>query len=226
MRWVFISFFMEYYLNPKWPAPINVHAFTTTRLHSSLEKLKLPSEPVYLQQVHGSAVVCLDNTSEHLPADAAFTTKPNVVCVVRTADCLPILLCNEAGTKVAAIHAGWRGLAAGVIENTLQAIQAPGEKLLVWLGPAIGPEAFEVGDEVKAQFVQHDPAAASAFKQQKHGKWQANIYELAKQRLNLYNVTSVFGGEFDTYNDDRFFSYRREGVKAGRMASLIWFQKE
>jgi YfiH family protein len=141
-----------------------------------------------------------------------------------TADCLPILLCDTVGTCVAVVHAGWRGLAAGVIERTVAAMPVPPHKLLAWLGPAIGVDAFEVGDEVRAQFVQHDEMAAMAFHANVNGRWQCNLTLLARQRLVGLGVSGVFGGGFCTYTDaSRFFSYRRDGA-TGRMAAMIWLE--
>jgi YfiH family protein len=185
----------------------------------------LPSEPVWVNQVHGIEVIdaaqstCLQN------ADASFTTQSNVVCVTMTADCLPVLLCDKAGTVVAAVHAGWRGLCDGAIESAVNKLPVEKSEILAWLGPAIGPDAFEVGEEVRQQFIKHDQQAEQAFKPQ-GDKWFCNIYMIAKQRLNQIGVTQVYGAsineDFCTYSDEmRFFSFRRDNV-TGRMASLIW----
>jgi YfiH family protein len=147
-----------------------------------------------------------------------------VICAVLTADCLPLLLCDEAGTRVAAVHAGWRGLLEGVIEQAVSAMAAQG-KQLAWLGPAIGPGAFEVGEEVRQAFVAEDSAAAHAFAPSPNGRWLANIYVLARLRLQRVGVEAVYGGEYCTYSDpERFYSYRRDG-QTGRMASLIWIRE-
>ena len=238
------------FIFPDWPAPANVRAAVTTRtggvghapydsfnlgthvgddLAAVLENrahlrtaLALPAEPVWLKQVHGVAVVDASQGSVEAEADGAFAAQPGAVCVVLTADCLPVLLCNREGTKVAALHAGWRGLAGGVIEAGVKALGVPGNDLLAWLGPAIGPANFEVGAEVRAAFVQHDTQAAQAFRVAREGKYLADIYLLARQRLQRLGVEEVYGGEFCTVTDNaRFFSYRRDGV-TGRMASLIW----
>jgi len=158
-------------------------------------------------------------------ADASFTDKTNVVCVTMTADCLPVLLCDKAGTVVAAAHAGWRGLCDGVIEAAVSKMGVPASEVLVWLGPAIGPDAFEVGSDVRDQFIAKDHDAALAFKPLGE-KWLCNMYMIAKQRLNKLGVTQVYGAsvneDFCTYSDEaRFFSFRRDNV-TGRMASLIW----
>ena len=188
----------------------------------------LPSEPVWLQQVHG--IKCIDAqlaatatpTGVATEADAGFTRAPGVVCAVLTADCLPVLLCDEDGSAVAAAHAGWRGLASGVIESTVGAMGLPGERLMAWLGPAIGPDNFEVGGEVRAAFIAHDRRAAEAFVAKPDGKWLCNIYLLARQRLAGLNVRRIASADFCTVNDtEHFYSYRRDGV-TGRMASLIW----
>ena len=151
---------------------------------------------------------------------------PGRVCAVLTADCLPLLLCDRAGTRVAAVHAGWRGLAAGVIEAAVERLGRPGPELLAWLGPAIGPDAFEVGPEVRAAFVRSDPAAADAFVPARPGHWLADIYLLARLRLAALGVGLVSGGDYCTVSDpERFYSFRRDGV-TGRMASLIWLENE
>ena len=184
--------------------------------------LVLPAEPLWLKQVHGVAVVDAARAGIEPEADGAFAAQPGTVCAVLTADCLPVLLCNRAGTKVAALHAGWRGLAGGVIEAGVQALGVPGNELLAWLGPAIGPEAFEVGPEVRTAFIQQDAQAAQAFRTARDGKYLADIYLLARQRLQRLGVAAVYGGGFCTVTDGaRFFSYRRDGA-TGRMASLIW----
>jgi hypothetical protein len=196
-------------------------AFNRARLR---EALKLPTEPVWLRQVHGVKVVDIANTGNAPEADGGYATKPGAICAVLTADCLPVLLCDRRGTKVAALHAGWRGLACGVIEAGVQAVDVPGSELLVWLGPAIGPETFEVGEEVRAAFVKHDPAADAAFRPQADGKFLADIYQLARQRLTALGVTGVYGGGLCTVRDRaRFYSYRRDGA-TGRMATLIWLE--
>ncbi len=243
-----------HFIQPNWPVPPNVKALQTTRTggvsqgaytslnlgahvnddpiavakNRQLLSAYLPSEPVWVNQVHGVEVIdaaassCLEN------ADASFTTKPNVVCVTMTADCLPVLLCDKKGTVVAAVHAGWRGLCDGVIEAAVAKMQVPANEILVWLGPAIGPNAFEVGDDVRKQFMAKESKAALAFIP--HGdKWLCNMYQIAQQRLNAVGVTEIYGAsvneDFCTYTDEvRFFSFRRDNV-TGRMASMIWLQK-
>lgn len=239
------------FIIPNWPVPANVVALQTTRLggvsgapyaslnlgahvnddpiavakNRQLLSPYLPNEPVWVNQVHGIEVIdaaqsaCLQN------ADASFTTKPNVVCVTMTADCLPVLLCDKAGTVVAAVHAGWRGLCDGVIEAAVNKLPVEHSEILAWLGPAIGPNAFEVGSEVMAQFIAKDAQAASAF-QTNGNKWLGDIYQIASQRLSYLGVTQIYGGsvneDFCTYTDaTRFYSFRRDDV-TGRMASLIW----
>jgi YfiH family protein len=238
----------EHFLFPEWPAPANVHAATTLRTggisggpYTSLnpalhvgdepdavrrnrrlirERLRLPSEPVWLEQVHGDKVVRAESVIGLPQADASFTGVPGVVCAVMTADCLPLLLCSSDGGYIAAVHAGWRGLAAGIIGNTVAALGRA--DLLVWLGPAIGPDRFEVGGDVRAAFVQKSADFAEAFKPQADGKWLADIYQLARIELSTLGVTAIYGGGFCTVTEqDRFYSYRRDTV-AGRMATLIW----
>jgi len=198
--------------------------------------LGLPSSPRWLEQVHGNTVVEItDHTGiaradhalhTHAPCrgDAAIAKKQGIVCAVLTADCLPVLFCDRAGTCVAAAHAGWRGLAGGVLEATVAALDAAPENLLAWLGPAIGPEAFQVGAEVREAFVRTRPEAALAFVPSPPGHWRADLYLLVRQRLGRLGIREVFGGDFCTWRDTKqFFSYRRDGV-TGRMASLIWIE--
>jgi len=240
-------------LDPEWPAPPRVKAVCTTRRggvslgpyaelnlgdhvgddpsavarNRSLlcESLGLPEEPRWLSQVHGRAVASAVEVRRGCEADAAVATEAGYVCAVLTADCLPLLFCDRAGTRVAAVHAGWRGLVEGVVEAAVADLGLPGSELLCWLGPAIGPDAFEVGSEVRERFLKSGgQAAASAFRGRGDGKWLADIYELARQRLATLGVEAVSGGGLCTYSDPRsFFSYRRDGV-TGRMASLIWLE--
>ena len=189
------------------------------------QQLHGAGEPVWLEQVHGTRVVdaagCL--AAEALPrADASFSRASGVCCAVMTADCLPVLFCDENGSVVAAAHAGWRGLLAGVLEQTMAAMAVPSASLFAYLGPAIGPQAFIVGDEVRSAFVADDAVAASSFAAQPDGKWLADLYALARLRLNAAGVDRIYGGTLCTVSDsERFFSYRRDG-RTGRMASLIW----
>lgn len=235
-------------LLPDWPAPAGVRALQTLRTGGcspapwrSLNlgdhvgddpgrvaanraglRAQLPAEPLWLNQVHGTSVVDAASATQCVAADAAFSRRPGLVCAVMTADCLPVLFCDRAGTVVAAAHAGWRGLLDGVLENTVAAMQVPPSELLTWLGPAIGPERFEVGDEVRTAFVGRDAGAATCFAAQANGKWLADIYGLARLRLAKLGVTQISGGNACTVSDaERYFSYRRDGV-TGRMATLIW----
>lgn len=224
------------YIIPDWPAPQHVRAFTTTRSgwHGPAltgesatlsELLDLPGEPAWLKQVHSNIVVPALPGSTRPEADASYTNKPNTVCLILTADCLPILICDRHGEQVAAIHAGWRGLASGIIENTMKAMNANPSKLLAWLGPAIGPQHFEVGEDVYSAFIEHDKEAAKGFQPHGSDKWLANLYTLAEQRLNAINIHSIYGGDYCTYSQEQlFFSYRREKGQTGRMASAIWFE--
>lgn len=233
-------------VNPNWPAPASVFACTTTRdrdpnatsfelspkspeptsvVETNQEALRsglrLPSRPVFLSQQHGRRVVEASVESMGVEADACFTRQPRVVCGILTADCVPALFCSADGRCVAAAHAGWRGLASGILEATVEALAVPGPELLVWLGPAIGPDAFEVGEDVRARFCALDRSAMAAFRQKRRGKWLADLYLLCRRRLASVGVDAVFGGDFCTYTDERFYSHRREGTTA-RMASLIW----
>lgn len=187
-----------------------------------LLRAHVPFEPFWLEQVHGVAVADADHDAALPLADAALSRKPGRICVVTTADCLPVLLCERGGSVVAAAHAGWRGLAGGVLEATVAAMGTHVGEIMAYLGPAIGPTAFEVGDEVREAFVNGAPAAQRAFRAGRTGKWFADIYALAHLRLAQAGVEQVFGGGSCTFTDsERFFSFRRDGV-TGRMASLIW----
>lgn len=241
------------WIEPDWPAPPSVRAFSTTRAGGASrapyaglnlgdhvgddqatvsanrahlrQRLGLPGAPHWLRQVHGCAVARTDSDAPGCEADAVMAREAGQVCAVLTADCLPLLLCDRGGTRVAAVHAGWRGLADGVIEAAVARLEAQPGTLLCWLGPAIGPDAFEVGEQVRAVFLQRGgSAAAAAFRPSHRRKWLADIYLLARQRLESVGVTRVFGGGLCTYSDEkRFFSYRRDGV-TGRMGSLIWIE--
>ncbi|MGB4811241.1 MAG: peptidoglycan editing factor PgeF [Methylophilaceae bacterium] len=237
------------FIIPNWPAPNNVKSIQTTRLggvsmtpydslnfgmhvkdnplhvarNRQLLSQFLPSEPVWLNQVHGVNVLDASTANCVPEADASFTIKKNVVCITMTADCLPVLLCNQQGTIVASIHAGWRSLCDGVIEATVEKMGIQPSDLMAWLGPAIGPQAFEVGSEVRAQFIAADKPSQVAF--MPHGeKWLANIYTIARQRLSHLGVSQIYGGGLCTYTDQvHFFSFRRDG-DTGRMATMIWLE--
>jgi YfiH family protein len=191
-----------------------------------LQELKgFPAEPVWLNQVHGIDVVNLDATHEFAAppaADASVTSKEKVACVVMVADCLPVLFCTRDGTRVGAAHAGWRGLAAGVLERTIAAMGVSPSRLHVWLGPAISPDYFEVGDEVREAFLRWSADSAACFELNTRGRWQADLVGLATRRLNMMGVTDITGGQWCTFADrKRFFSHRRDG-RSGRLAALIW----
>jgi len=238
------------WLTPDWPAPASVRACVTTReggvSEAPFDSLNLGDhvddrpeavaenrrrltehfsiQPAWLQQVHGIAVVHAD-PGIVATADASWTATPAIACAAMTADCLPALFCDRAGTRVAAAHAGWRGLAAGVLEATLDSLDVPADEVLVWLGPAIGPKAFEVGPEVREVFINQLPEAAEAFVPSNNaGKFMADIYLLARLRLAERGVTAVYGGGFCTVTDPRFFSYRRAS-RTGRFASLVWLTR-
>ncbi len=237
-------------IKPDWPAPHKIHALITTReggtsqrpfdgfnladhvgddpkaVSENRECLRaiLPSEPKWLKQVHGNVVAQVDKLDQPVEADASVAFRDGVVCAVLTADCLPVLFCDLKGSRVAAAHAGWRGLAAGVLESSVSAMQCNPADIMAWLGPAIGPQAFEVGEEVREAFVSDLPVATEAFMGVRPGKWLADIYELARLRLARAGVSQVFGGGYCTYTDaERFYSYRRDKT-TGRIASLIWIQ--
>ncbi|MCG5498428.1 peptidoglycan editing factor PgeF [Ectothiorhodospira variabilis] len=237
---------------PQWSAPEGVRAAVTTRAggvsrtpHDSLnlglgngddpdavmenrrrlrEILNLPDEPAWLHQVHGIQVVEAHHVDPDEPpkADASITRTPGLACVVLTADCLPVLFCDRSGQQVAAAHAGWRGLVAGVLESTVEAFDCPPMDVIAWLGPCIGPQAFEVGPEVRQAFIDHDPSADTAFAPSPQGRWLADLHRLARRRLQDCGVTQITGNQACTHSQpERFYSYRRDG-ETGRMASLIW----
>jgi YfiH family protein len=210
---------------PDWPAPARVRALMTTREFGDLkdaavkEKLRtlLPADPAWLKQVHGAHVIDLDADSAR-EGDAVLTRQAETVCVVQMADCMPVLFADDAGTAVAAAHAGWRGLAGGVLEATVAAMKIPAHKLLAWLGPAIGPRAYEVGEDVLAAFRGYE----GAFSPARPGHWMLDLYAVARQRLSAVGVRQIFGGGLCTYSDSRrFFSYRRDRASA-RMGAFIW----
>jgi len=238
-------------LRPDWPAPAAVQAAVTTRYggvsqgaYASMNlgthvgddpqavaanrrvlrhALSLPEEPVWLRQVHGTDVVMAEAAAQDAAADAAYSAQPGRVCVVMTADCLPVFFCDRTGTRVAVAHAGWRGLVSGVLEATIRHMGVPAGELLAWLGPAIGPLAFEVGGEVRQAFVGRDKHSDVCFvPSARAGHYLADIYALARRRLHACGLSEVSGGGLCTYGDaESFFSYRRDG-DCGRMASLIW----
>jgi YfiH family protein len=240
------------WLVPQWRAPANVHAVVTTRrggvsrspydsmnlaahvgdeAESVAENrrrlrdcLHLEAEPLWLTQVHGTRIVDVDEAQQDVEADGSVSTTAGRACVVMTADCLPVLLCDQAGTRVAAVHAGWRGLAAGAIEAAVQRMDCAPDTVLAWLGPAIGPQRFEVGDDVRDTFLQDAAESGHAFRPHGSGKWLADIYELARLRLSRIGVPRVYGGGACTFEEaERYYSFRRDKT-TGRMASLIWFE--
>ncbi len=235
---------------PEWPVPARVRALITTRTggrgsgpyasmnlgqrveddpavvaaNRGLLRHFLPAEPKWLNQVHGTIVVGAESVGEPVAADASVATTPGCVSAIMVADCLPVLFAERSGGAVAAAHAGWRGLATGILENTVHALDAKPQDVLAYLGPAIGPAAFEVGNEVREAFMAVDPDAGYAFRPHKPDKWLADLFILARQRLARAGVSNVFGGGQCTYsNPARFFSHRRDKV-SGRMAALIWLE--
>lgn len=245
---------MDNIVLPNWPAPKNVKAFSSTRfggvstgvyqglnlgmhvgddrniVQRNRDLLRqqhlMPTSPVWLNQTHSTDVIELSKPTNHvLDADGATTRHNKIVCCVMTADCLPVLLTNTEGSQVAAVHAGWRGLANGILENAVRQFDKSSQ-VMAWLGPAIGPTAFEVGEDVYQAFVQHDIHAKDAFTPgvKQSGKWLADMSILATQRLNQAGVEQVFVSQRCTYSeDDIFYSYRRDGV-TGRQASFIWLE--
>lgn len=213
---------MPDWLRADWPAPDSIVAGTTLR---PLVDFDFPAEPCWLNQVHGNRVVRVgsDDFAAGPPeADASIAADPESICVVRTADCLPILFCSRDGTQIAAAHAGWRGLAGGVAEATISALGGSPDDLIAWFGPAISQAAFEVGSEVRAAFVSQDAGAAAAFEPNARGRWQADLYELARRRLRAAGVQAIYGGGLCTFGDAaRFYSYRRDGT-TGRLVSFVY----
>jgi polyphenol oxidase len=188
------------------------------------QQLALPDEPQWLQQTHSINVIDLDSSSSR-KGDAAFSSTPGRIAVVMTADCLPVLFCNTAGSEVAAAHAGWRGLLNGILEKTVASMCSRNQQIMAWLGPAIGPAQFEVGSEVRDLFIEQDAESASCFSQNRPGHYLADLYSLARTRLHKAGVSLISGGEFCTFSErERFFSYRRENL-TGRQASLIYINK-
>ena len=239
-------------IQPEWPAPQQIIAHTTTRnqgislspydsfnlaahvgdnidhvTHNrkALEDtLELNYSIQWLKQVHSNHAINFDAPPCNTQADACFTQACHKVCAVLTADCLPILICNDSGTEVAAIHAGWKGLLAGIIENTISQLNSAAGRLYAWLGPAIGPQAFQVNDRIRLDFIQKIEQNKLAF-QQISGDWFADIYELGRIALKSVGVNQIYGGDFCTVSDSaRFYSYRRDGENTGRMASLIYIK--
>ena len=241
------------WITPDWPAPAKVHALTSLRTggvsQGDFESLNLalhvdddpaavlenrrrllaaagvPTEPMWLNQVHGTDVVETDVAASPPRADASIARPSGKVCAIMTADCLPVLFCDVSGTRVAAAHAGWRGLANGILANTVAALNTAPGQLLAWMGPAIEPAAFEVGTEVREQFLAKDGRSVTAFAPNARGRWQADLYELARQELQRLGIAGIYGGGLQCFADSaRFFSYRRS-ARTGRMATMIWIDR-
>jgi YfiH family protein len=242
-----------HWLAPEWPAPRGVRSAFTLRsggvsagpyaslnvgthvgddMEAVMENrrrlrswLELPAEPAWLEQVHGTDVVDLDAAAAGAHrGDAAITRSPARVCAIQVADCMPVLFTARDASAVGAAHAGWRGLAAGVLERTVGALRVAPRDLIAWMGPAIGPEHFEVGGEVRERFLAGDPDVAPAFEANARGRWQCDLAALVRRRLAGLGITAITGGAWCTYTDaQRFFSYRRDGT-CGRLAALIWLQ--
>jgi len=240
----------KHYLEPNWPAPKHIRAFTTTRQHGHsqapfnnfnladyvgddpqavignveelIDELDLPKSPTWLNQVHGTKAVRIEDCTDTPDADASFTSTKNKICVVRTADCLPILFCNRSGTEVAAVHAGWKGLFAGVIDATIDALATSPDDLLAWMGPALGPEHFEINNGMRADFIDKHPDNNLGIIC-RNKQWYLDFYKIATMNLQRCGVTQIYGGEHCTFaEEEQFFSYRRDNGVTGRMASLIW----
>ncbi|MFK0571439.1 peptidoglycan editing factor PgeF [Endozoicomonas sp.] len=241
----------ERYLWADWPAPNNIKALVTTRkgglseagfssfnlgLYSGDDQDKVRSNrqllqcdldlvktPLWLKQVHGVKVANARTDRQETEADASVSLQSGSACVVLTADCLPVLFCNLDGTVVAAAHAGWKGLAAGILEATVQSMAVPLETVMAWFGPAISQQYFEVGPEVRAQFIAEDAGSETAFLPGEGDRWFADLYSMARRRLHRVGVNHIYGGEYCSYGQpELFYSYRRDGKLSGRTASLIW----
>ena len=237
------------WITPDWPAKRRVRALITTRSggvssgkfaslnlsarvgddpqcvarNRAILRACLPAEPAWMKQVHGTAVIDAARATPDTEADGAVAHDPGVVCAVTTADCLPVLLSDRAGKGVGIAHAGWRGLAGGVVEGVVQAMGVPPRELIAYIGPGIGARRYEVGEDVHEAFVEPDPAAARSFAPRQNGKYLADLCGLARQRLAAAGVAEVYGGGFCTASEARFFSFRRDRT-TGRMASLIWLE--
>lgn len=223
------------YIQPNWDAPRNIRAYVSTKAcyanasgdprqqNLSLD-LNLPQQPCWLQQVHGKAVHEFENRQIDLPADGAITRTPGTVLAIVTADCLPVLLCKKDGSVVAALHCGWRSLAADIIDVAVAQMQVPGEDLLAYLGPCISQAAYEVGPEVRAKFLQNSQHAEIGFTPGEGDRWYLDLQTIAQQKLNALGVFDIYKSELCTYkNTDLFYSYRRDGA-SGRMVSLLWIE--
>jgi polyphenol oxidase len=228
-------------IHPNWPAPKNIQAYTSTLCAGNLathvprpkaealenrarfeQDINTPNPIQWLTQTHSTDCIILPQTNNELNADASITSQPNTVAAVLTADCLPLLLCNLQGSEVAAVHAGWRGLLNGIIQNTINTMNTKAQDLLVWLGPAIGPSALRLNADIRADFINANPLYEQGFFQQ-HDHWHADLYQLARIALNSVGVQAIFGGDYCTFNDTHlFYSYRRCGTLSGRIASVIW----
>ena len=234
---------------PDWPAPGRVRALITTRAggvssgkfaslnlsarvgddpqcvarNRAILRACLPAEPAWVKQVHGTAVIEAARAAPDTEADGAVTRSPGTVCAVMTADCLPVLLSDREGRRAGIAHAGWRGLAGGVVENVVHAMGVPPQDLIAYVGPGIGARRYEVGEDVHKAFVERNPAAATSFVPRRNGTCLVDLYGLARQRLAAAGVAEVHGGEFCTASEERFFSFRRDRA-TGRMASLIWLE--
>jgi len=236
---------------PDWPAAKRVRSLVTTRAggvssgafaslnlsvrvgddpqcvarNRAILRASLPADPAWMKQVHGAAVIDPARAAPDTEADGAVTRSSGRVCAVMTADCLPVFLSERAGRAAGVAHAGWRGLAGGIVESVVRAMEVPAEDLIAYIGPGIGAHRYEVGEEVRKAFVDRDPGANASFAPHRDGKYLADLYALARRRLAAAGVTEVYGGEFCTANDERFFSFRRDHT-TGRMASLIWLEDD
>ena len=224
------------FIKPIWPAPAHIKAYTTTRINPAIlnpekrihypclkESLALPNLPIQIKQIHSDIILPALPENQNKPADALWTDQLNQVCAVVTADCLPVLLTHREGTHVAAIHAGWRGLAKGIIPKTVQQLNLPSNEIIAWLGPAISQPCYEVGGEVRNEFLSSDPDTAFAFIPSVNQRWLLDLYAIARLQLEKKGVTAIYGGEYCTFSQpEKFFSYRRDGGIQGHMATLIW----
>jgi hypothetical protein len=228
------------FIEPEWPAPGHIKAYTTLRSSAVspadgktridyaqlTQLLALPDQPIWVNQTHSDIVLAALAQYCGKEADATYTRDPERVCLVATADCLPVLVTSRDGSHVAAIHAGWRGLLKGIIPRSLQALGLPGHEILAWLGPAISQPCYEVGEEVRQSFIKADTDFKSAFVPSPNSRWLLDLYAIARLQLAKQGVTQIYGGQYCTYSDPKnFFSYRRDGGIKGQMATLIWIRQ-
>jgi len=229
----------KFFIQPSWPAPPFIKAYTTLRESGVsrppenrldrtqlISQFNLPNEPIWLRQTHSDIVLPATIENREKEADASFSEQPNQVCLIQTADCLPILLCHKEGKQIAAIHAGWRGLTKSIISKTLAVLKYRANDFLAWIGPCISQDHYEVGSEVRSAFIQMDSENQHNFIPSINQRWLANLPAIATLQLKNAGIHHIYGGNICTYtNDKQFFSYRRDGAGTGRIVSMIWISE-